>query len=278
MSKFITAKSLINLAKPFVPLDATWYLPNVPRDAYKEFLEERIPGAVYFDLDKIKAPSPYPHMMPQKDAFAKAMSEMGLKNDDMLVVYDRQGIFSGPRVFWMLQVFGHKNVFLLDNWFKYKNLNGALEHGDSIDQRPVTNYVVSGQPSKWLLFEDVKNLVTSGKLKNHYLLDARPIERFYGYKPEPRPDTSSGHIPGAISLPFSTCVANSWLKSKEEIAEILEEKHIKNDKPIIVMCGSGVTACVIKLAVDSVLGSDALIYDGSWTEWAARAPNLIEQG
>ena len=96
-------------------LDGTYFLPNIPRDAAAEFASEHIPGAVFFDIDTVKDPeNDLPHMLPAPELFSSQVRQMGIGDGDRIVVYDRLGMFSAPRVWWSFRVFGHENVAVLD--------------------------------------------------------------------------------------------------------------------------------------------------------------------
>ncbi len=97
------------------PVDATWFLPPTDRSARAEYEAAHIPGAVYFDIDEIAdRTSGLPHTLPSTDQFATAVGALGIGNGDHVVVYDAQGIYSSPRVWWMFRVFGHERVSVLD--------------------------------------------------------------------------------------------------------------------------------------------------------------------
>ena len=98
------------------------------------------------------------------------------------------------------------------------------------------------------------------------MLDARSKGRFEGTSPEPRAELRSGHIPSSLNLPFKVVLDNGYFKSKAELTEIFEKLLVK-EQPLILSCGSGITACIIMLAAELVLKNEKSIYDGSWTEW-----------
>lgn len=278
-----------------VPLDATWYMPNSPYNGVQQFLEEeRIKGAAFFDLDKVALlESKYPHMLPSKNLFVQEMSNLGINNTDTVVVYDKSGIFSAPRVAWTLSLYGHKRVYLLDNYLNYKKSEYPLERVPvsnlSVPDSRTTSYAGLSDEEfnarykeQVIEYEELLDLVKSGQLaKDYWTFDARSKGRFDGTAPEPRPGLSSGHVPSAYSLPFDSILnEDKSYKSREELKAILEKEYgIDLNKPtekkgVIVMCGTGVSAVILKLAFRAVLGSTIPIrvYDGSWTEWAQRAP------
>jgi thiosulfate/3-mercaptopyruvate sulfurtransferase len=196
---------------------------------------------------------------------------LGLNRDDILVVYDRQGNFSAPRALWMLRSFNHPLAILLNSYPEYKKLGGEVDTTEQLDasNRSQTVYESPGlKQGAVVSYEELKGIVESpAELTKYYILDARPEGRFTGAAAEPRPGISSGHVPGAISFPFSDLVAGGKLIPGDKVKTLLESKGIKNDKPIIAMCGTGVTACVIEKALNEVEGfsQPVRVYDGSWT-------------
>lgn len=183
-----------------VPLSAEWYLPNVPRNGYEEFTKCRIPGARFFDVDAIKDPdSPYPHMLPSGEIFADHMSRLGIKRDDTVVLYDGPhiGIFSAPRAAWTFRVFGHEKVHVLNNFKLWVEQGLPTEGGEERKDWEKTSYpVVQANKSLVVDFEQMLGLVDEGARDGVEILDARPVGRFWGEEPEPRPEISSGHAPG----------------------------------------------------------------------------------
>lgn len=291
-NKFLSAEALLNIGKLpefVVPVDATWYLPNVDRSGYEEYKHERIPGAVFFDIDKVKdETSPYAHMVPSKSKFNECMSKLGIRNDDVLLVYDKQGNFSAPRVLWMLKAFNHHNVVLLNSFPVFKSLGADLDTSsvNTPSKRPRSSYVSSGfDASAVMTYEELVSIVSDSTQRQNYLmLDARPYGRFTGEAGEPRPGMASGHVPGSKSLPFGELVQNGQFVSDEKIKSLLQDRGLTsenaNEKQLVLMCGSGVTACVIQSAIREIgITAPIKVYDGSWTEWGQRAPKeLVVKG
>lgn len=298
-------KDLLKTGKPtyrVVPIDATWYMPNNPRNGKQEFLNDgRIPGSAFFDLDQVCNPkSEFPHMLASYDTLHRELNNLGLNRTDKLVFYDKSGIFSSPRAAWNLLLAGHQQVYLLDHYKDYEKsglpvdtekinatatdvVEASLEYDMIEEEEYDTNYA-----AQVIEFEELLELVKSGQLGEQYVtFDARSSDRFTGESPEPRPGLSSGHIPSAVSLPFTKVLnENGNYKSKSELVDLFKQefdldltKPLPNGKKIIVMCGTGVTAVILRLAIESVIGSETPIrvYDGSWTEWAQRAPDFIEK-
>ena len=271
-----------------IPLSAAWFLPNDPekRTGYSSFTSRRIPGSRFFDLDKISNTSvPWPHMLPQGDKFAEAMSKLGIRRDDSVVVYDTAelGIFSAPRVAWTLKVFGHERVHLLNNFRIWVNENRPIESGEPRENIQSVEYTM---PQPWPVSEHVAEFdemqsVVSSNMKNELridgptIIDARPTGRWEGTAPEPRPGMPSGHMPRSKSVAFSEVLDTDTkaILPPEQLKSIFAAKDIPLDREIISSCGTGVTAAVVDTALASAGGFRDLhrrIYDGSWTEWASR--------
>lgn len=242
------------------------------------FAAARIPGAHFFDLDAIKHPdSPYPHMLPTPAVFSAAMGKLGVTKEDTLVVYDSAelGIFSAPRAAWTLKVFGHPKVHLLDN-FRLWLQEGLPVVGGKVDlvEEKVYGDVVMDE-GLVADFEDVKEWALHGDREKVQVIDARPGGRFKGVDPEPRPGLSSGHVPGSISVPFSSLVdpATGKLRAAAELRGVLVGAGVSEDAGVekVLMCGTGVTAVVVDTALELAgIAGKRRVYDGSWTEWAQR--------
>lgn len=282
--------SPINSEPRVIPLCASWFLPNDERKGMDVFRQQRIPRARFFDVDKVKDKhSPYPHMLPSAKTFAAAMSELGIRKEDTVVVYDSKelGIFSAPRVGWTLRVFGHPKVHVLNNFKLWVEGGYPTESGEfySIEcsAYPIPKVNVDEQVAS---FEEVKAMVMDHNKEGSegvQILDARGPGRFVGSAPEPREGLSSGHMPGAINIPFDA-VLDPQTKAflpKDELRKLFEAKGVDPERPIITSCGTGVTAVVIETALEEAgWGSPEKrqVYDGSWTEWAQRvkpSENLI---
>ncbi|SCU79743.1 LAFA_0B05336g1_1 [Lachancea sp. 'fantastica'] len=289
--KLLTPPAFIDLlaretSRRVIPVDASWYMPNTRRDARNEFLTiERLENAVFFDIDAVKdAASPFPHMLPDLPTFNSSMRTLGIRESDVLVVYDRAGNFSAPRAAWTFALFGHPQVYLLNSFPKYKQL------GLPLDTATRTTVSLLPQPSDYnshtdnrseevVHFEDLLPLVKSNTLNDRYnLIDARSWDRFAGKAPEPRPGLPSGHIPGSQSLPFPSTLAE--LGCFDENTESMHNRitaalaanggSLDPEKPTIAMCGTGVTGVIVKTALELAGVPKVRLYDGSWTEWVLR--------
>ena len=255
-------------APDFVIIDATWYMPDEGKNAREEYLAEHIPGAIFFDIDEIAdTNSPLPHMLPSPEKFSSRMRKMGIGDGQRIVVYDRHGMFSAPRVWWMFRVMGADEVSVLNGGLpKWKSEGRPLMMGEPSARTP--RHFTSRRNLD--LVRDVDDMKSVIHDKSADIVDARSPERFAGTVPEPREGLRSGHIPGAQNVPYGQLLnADGTLKSTEELNAIFAAAGVEPHKPVVTSCGSGITACVLALALAETGHRRASVYDGSWTEWGA---------
>jgi thiosulfate/3-mercaptopyruvate sulfurtransferase len=247
-------------------IDATWFMPDDPRDAKALFEASRIPGASFFDIDEISdLNSPLPHMAPPPEKFASRVRKMGVSDSSCVIVYDQHGIFSAARVWWLFRRMGHEHVAVLDGGFPaWKKAGYPIETGAPKDF--VSRHFTPQPRDDLVLGLDEIRASVAGK--RAAILDARGPPRFRGTAPEPRPGVKSGHMPGAINVPYSSLLTEEGrLKSKQELERLLP--HAASEAPIVTTCGSGVTAAIIALALAQLGRWNVPVYDGSWAEWGA---------
>ncbi len=249
-------------------VDGSWYLPAMNRDPEAEYRAGHVPGAVRIDIEAVRdTASALPHMLPAPEAFGTAMGELGIAEDMTIVVYDGAGLFSAPRVWWMLGVFGARDVRILEGGLPAWVAAGqALESGGP-RPRPTRRFTARLDPSVVADLAEVRHALDTGAAQ---VVDARPAERFSGAVPEPRPGLRPGHMTGSLSLPFSSVVAHGRLADTATIAAAVESAGVDPDRPVITSCGSGVTAAILWLALDAIGRRPAALYDGSYAEWGAR--------
>jgi thiosulfate/3-mercaptopyruvate sulfurtransferase len=258
-----------------VILDAT--LPPVGVhplvDTRASYLKQHIPGAVFFDIEEFSDhTTTLPHMLPPADVLARDLSSLGIGDHSSIIIYEQEGVFSAPRAWWMLRTFGASDVHILDG-----GLHAWVEGGF-----PTTSGLVSLPPANFHPSFDqaaIKNFAQIQQMIHGHaqILDARSTGRFSGASPEPRPRLSSGHMPGATSVPFPDLLSNGRLKSAEELRTFFSDKGIDINQPITTTCGSGVTAAVVALGLDIAGATQVSLYDGSWAEYAQHPDAVIEK-
>lgn len=257
-----------------VVVDGTYFLPTQKRDATAEYLAAHVPGAVFFDIEHVADLSTdLPHMLPDEATFATAAGALGISDKHTIVVYDGAGLSSAPRVWWTFRIFGAADVFILDGGMPKWKAEG----------RPLQSGAVSRTPQQFKVSFDRKAVANVGDVKaaladpSTQVVDARSAGRFAGRDPEPRPGLQSGHMPGALNVPWGDIVENGQLVSRDRIAAAFAKGGVDLSQPIITTCGSGVSAVVLALGLDAIGAPPVRIYDGSWSEWASRSDCPIEK-
>jgi len=252
-------------------LDASWHLPNTNRDALKEYQENHIKNAIFFDLDKnSNQNSNLPHMLSEKKDWEKTVSELGINNSDHIIVYDNSDVISSCRVWYNFLYFGHDPnlISVLDGGFK-KWSDGKKPIDNNIVEFSNTNY--SANENKNMVID--KDLVNKNITKKVFqLIDARGKQRFLGLQPESRAELRSGNINGSINLPFTELInlKNKTFKDKDDLTKVFTDNNISLEKDMAFTCGSGVTACILGLANSIISGKKPMIYDGSWAEYGLK--------
>lgn len=272
---------LKNIDAPDVRVvDATWFAPFLkPVDTgHEAYQKGHIPGAVYFDIDKIADPdAALSHTLPPAHIFSARVRKLGLGDGHRIVIYDQNGFFAAARAWWMFRAMGATDVLVLDGGLSaWTGAGGALE-----DLPPVTterHFTPRLRADLVKSTEQMQALVAAGP-NGAQIIDARPAGRFTGDAPEPREGLASGHIPGSCNIPGNQYFAQSgYIKSPDVLAAVFKEIGVDINAPIITTCGSGVTAAITALAL-ATLGNDlAAVYDGSWSAWAANPDNPIATG
>ncbi|KAE8405086.1 Rhodanese-like domain-containing protein [Aspergillus pseudonomiae] len=247
------------------------------REALRSSYEKQhIPGSVLFDMDVIADnASPYPQMLPTASHFAHCMGSMGIKPDDILVVYDAVeiGMYSAPRVAWACRLFGHKSVHVLNNFRLYTEQGYPVEEG-KMSLLPETVYPVhEPAASQVIAFEELRDIILH-QAGNYHIIDARIPGRFSGTQEEADTTLRSGHMPSAINIPLAAMLdaESKAFLPLSELKELFEKAGISASTPVILTCNSGVTAAALDLSLQ-VTGHEMerRVYDGSWMEWTRRA-------
>ncbi len=257
-------------------IDASWYLPSAGRDPEAEYRAAHIPGAVRLDIDTLRdTGSDLPHMLPTPERFAGAMEELGIGPAHHVIVYDGSGTnLSAARVWWMLRVFGHGRVSVLDGGFN--GWAGATRPVQRTSPRRERTGYPTPRRDPALVAERARVEAVVAGTDPARLVDARSPERFNGEVDEPRAGLRRGHIPGSANLPYVvlTNPQTGHLFPAGTLREMFRATGLDPAAPLIATCGSGVSACSIALALEVIRASDprhigapVAVYDGSWAEW-----------
>ena len=265
-----------HLSEPDITVvDASFHLPGTGRYAGGEYEEKHIPGAVFFDIDQIcDTSSDSPHMLPDEATMSIEAGALGIGGGRHVIVYDVLGIVSAPRLWWMLRIFGYPKVSVLD---------GGLLKWLS-ESRPVESAVVTPAPVAFDArlnprhVRDVNQMMDNIRSGAEQVVDARTAARFHGLEKEPRPGLRTGHIPGALNLPFTDLLDSEaqTVLPTPRLREAFASAGVDLERPIVASCGSGVTACTIALGLHLLGHTEAAVYDGSWSEWGARGDTPVD--
>ena len=215
-------------------------------------------------------------MLPSAEKFASRMRRLGIGDGKKVIAYDSAGLFSAARAWWMLRIFGHDDVAVLDGGFPKWKAEGHPVDEDPPGRPQERHFSARFQSVMVRDKSDVLDTVRTGKA---HIADARSPGRFTGAEPEPRPGTRSGHMPGAGNVHYATLLRpDGTLKSPDEIAQAFVAAGIDVRKPVITTCGSGVTAAILTLGLTLIGAKDHALYDGSWSEWGAATDTPVETG
>ena len=256
-------------------IDASWYLPTMNRDGKKEYADGHIPNAQHFDIDAVADKTTnLPHMLPGADEFARIVGAMGIADTDHIVVYDGAGLFAAARVWWTFKVMGASQVSILEG--------GAPKW--KAEGRAWTNAPTHRAPKQFKAKFDARTVAdlamikSTLKNKSAQIVDARPADRFKGDAPEPRPGLKAGHMPGSFNVPFGEVVKNGTLVDPKSLQNAFNNAGVDLTKPVITSCGSGVSAAILALALETLGTPAQALYDGSWAEWGAREECEVVKG
>ncbi|CAD0340893.1 sulfurtransferase [Xanthomonas hortorum] len=239
--------------------------PDAARNAYAQ---GHLQGAHYADLNDdladLSRPGQGRHPLPHSAAFAKRLGEWGIDPDSQVVVYDAaDGSMAAARAWWMLRLMGHRRVAVLDGGLAAWRAAGLPERIE-----PPALHAGAAYPGSFdnAAVVEAEQLLARLDQAPGWLLDARAGERFRG-EVEPV-DPVAGHVPGAVSRPLGVSLRDGRFKPADELrAELSALLGATPPEHAVVMCGSGVTACHLLLALEVAGLSGARVYAGSWSGW-----------
>jgi thiosulfate/3-mercaptopyruvate sulfurtransferase len=272
----ITATDLATLIEggdQLTILDVRWRLDDP--DGRPAYLEGHLPGAVYVSLEDELSDHTIAgrgrHPLPSGRSIEAAARRWGIRQGDLVVVYDDWNRAGSARAWWVLTAAGLAPVRILDGGLSaWRSAGQSLETGP-VDPRP-GNVTVPHDD----LYVGSRPTLTAKQTGTVTLLDARAPERFRG-DVEPL-DPAAGHIPGAKNLPSGAVLAgDGTFVGDRAVTQLLSDRDIDRHGRIGVYCGSGVTATVA-IAALAAAGREAVLYPGSWSEWCSDPTRAVARG
>lgn len=250
-------------------LDATF-----PSKVPMELEGKCIKNAQYFDLknDFSNPEARFPNTFPSIEKFEKGCRKLGIHKNSDIIVYDIDGIYTSPRVWWMLKTIGFDNVYVLNG-----GLTKWIADGFEVINNYKTDVATSNFKADFLKTDAlrsylfIKKHISSEKI---ITIDARSKGRFNNTEDDPRKELKSGAIPNSINIPYSEILKNGCFKSEAELEVVFKHISAINPSELVFSCGSGITACIVLLASEGIINCKKSIYDGSWTEWATLEGHL----
>ncbi len=258
-------------------VDATVHLPDTGRNAAAEFAQEHIPGAVFFDLERIADPAnPLPRKRPPADHFAREVGALGIGNGTHVVAYDTPGLYSAARVWWLFRHYGYDNVSVLDGGLKNWKLEGRAVTAEPTPIEPAP-FTVGATRDLYASWQDIAQASSAGTAQ---ILDARTPGRFAGTEVDRYPGARPGHIPRSRNLYWADLLdpQTRKLQALDAVRARFHRAGLREGEPVLLSCGSGLTACILALGLHLAGRDDWKVYDGSWDEWGRRADLPVEIG
>jgi len=254
-------------------IDCRFSLGN-PAEGRVRYKESHIPGAVFFDLEKdlsgyVKKHGGR-HPLPNMKNFLRKVEDVGIDNDTTVVIYDeKEGAFAG-RCWWLFQYIGHEKVYILNGGFAaWKKAGGKTE--STVPMFPLKSYRPSFNETIAASLDEVRS-IANGDL-DIPLIDSRSRERYFGHE-EPI-DRIPGHIPGAINLPWTDGVTEGYFIQGEQQNDRFA--HLNKNEPVIVYCGSGVTATPNFISLKEAGFNHVKLYVGSYSDWVSYENHKVEK-
>ncbi|WP_369348674.1 sulfurtransferase [Stenotrophomonas sp. JAG2] len=277
-TRLMDARATASAAPQLRVVDARFSLAD-PQSGAQLYAQGHLPGALYADLNRdlsdLGRTGHGRHPLPDSDAFAARLGEWGIGPQTRVVVYDAgDGSMAAARLWWLLRLVGHAHVQVLDGGFAAWQAAGLPVTAALPQVSPLPPYPGRFDRSRIASVEEVQ-----ARLKHApgWLIDARAGERFRG-EVEPL-DPVAGHVPGAVNRPFALNVHDGRLRPADDLRAALQPligTHAPDE--VVLMCGSGVTACHLLLAMDIAGLEGARIYADSWSGWVSDPSRPVATG
>lgn len=281
MSEFLVSTEWLaaRLSDPqVVVVDTRWYLRG--KRGLEEYRSGHLPGAAFLDVDTDLSDPPGPgrpgrHPLPSAERFAGALARIGVRHGALVVGYDDEGGAVAARLWWLLRYFGLRVGRVLDGGLAAWKAEGRPMETADAARRPASRLALTPQRG---LVVDKQRMIELLRQPGTLVLDGRPPDRFRGENETV--DARPGHIPGAKNafVGDNLVEPNGRFRSPEALAERFAALGANEAKTIVCHCGSGVKACHNILALTIAGRPDALLYEGSWSEWAADPTLPAEPG
>jgi len=249
-----------------------------PQYGRARYDDEHLPGAIYADLNRDMAAAVTPasgrHPLPLPSEFEARLRAWGVSNDSSVVAYDDGNSISAARFWWMMRWLGHDDVAVLDGGMRrWQQLDLPLD--DEVRARAPGDFAATPHPEFTV---DAAAVLAQTGDRTARILDVRAPERYRG-EVEPI-DAVAGHVPGARNHPFTTSLDDSgrFLPATELRAALSQSLAGVPPERTIAMCGSGVTACHLLLAMEHAGLHGARLYPGSWSEWSRDPSRPVRTG
>ncbi len=262
-----------------VVLDASWYKPEFGRVGWIEYKARHIPGAGFFDMEEVvDLDDELPNMVPPIDEFAEAAGDLGITADTRVVLYDTHetGFYSAARVWWLFKVMGHDKVSVLNGGFPKWLAEQRPVETELPDDAEAAEYLPKFRPE---LVKDIEVMKMASLASLPQIVDARSPERFRGEVDEGVEGLRHGHIPGSKNVYYADLfAADLTLKAQDDLRALFDKAGVDLQQPIIATCNSGITACIVALALDQLGKTDIPVYDASWAQWGRDKTVAVEVG
>jgi thiosulfate/3-mercaptopyruvate sulfurtransferase len=250
-----------------------------PDTGRKAYVAGHIPGAFYAHLDKDlsggRTSSSGRHPLPDPETLSETLGRWGVDAHSQVVTYDAQnGSMAAARLWWLLKWLGHEAAAVLDGGLQAWQA-ASLPLSTEIPARGHAHFVPQLRNDRLVVAQELEARMRDASWR---ILDARSPERYAG-EVEPI-DPVAGHVPGAINHPFARNLTDDGhflpkLELQKNFGHTLEQRSPDH---IIAMCGSGVTAAHLLLAMEAAGLHGARLYAGSWSEWISDSSRPVATG